>query len=424
MVSKHQIFFQDASKMRIQDRTVDLVVTSPPYPMIEMWDSLFSSKSEQIGNYLAQNKGREAHPLMLAYLFEIFDRVIASLKYGGIACIVIGDATRSMNNDFQVYTNHASILRYFVSRGFEALPEILWCKPSNKPNKFMGSGMLPPNAYVTQEHEYILILRKGGKRVFTHDQKHLRSESAYFWEERNKWFSDVWFDLRGSKQDLTELKRSAAFPFDLAYRLINMFSIKGDLVLDPFLGTGTSTFAAMASNRNSIGYEIDPKFRSFIQTRIEDAPAFITHYLADRLLRHREFLQKQTDAGKLLKYTMKYSGNQARVMTAQEVNLKLDFLRDIKNMKTTASLEYWASYFSEPIEFTELNLSNKEKKRLQELGEKERTQIICDHIWEPDPDYDAMCDWEHSRGKVCSKCGKKITEKEWLDRKKKERESE
>ena len=103
--------------------------------------------------------------------------------------------------------------------------------------------MYPGGAYVTLEHEYILILRKNGKRKFTtQPEKQNRRESAYFWEERNIWFSDIW-DLKGIRQDIQQKDirtRSAAFPFELAYRLINMYSVFGDTILDPFLGTGTT----------------------------------------------------------------------------------------------------------------------------------------------------------------------------------------
>jgi DNA modification methylase len=118
--------------------------------------------------------------------------------------------------------------------GFSALPAILWRKQTNAPNKFMGSGMMPPGAYVTLEHEYILILRKGNKREFTSiKEKQNRRESAFFQEERNFWFSDVWMDLKGTTQNLFDNKateRSAAYPFELPYRLISMFSVKSDTV--------------------------------------------------------------------------------------------------------------------------------------------------------------------------------------------------
>ena len=125
----------------------------------------------------------------------------------------------------------------------------------------MGSGMLPAGAYVTYEHEYVLVLRKGRRRWFgNEEEKRLRRQSAFFWEERNTWFSDLWYDIKGTPQTLVSKEardRSAAFPFELAYRLISMFSIKRDVVLDPFAGTGTTLAAALAAGRSAAGMETD-----------------------------------------------------------------------------------------------------------------------------------------------------------------------
>ncbi len=132
-----------------------------------------------------------------------------------------------------MYNNYARIARFFDAAGYDELPSILWRKQSNKPNKFMGSGMLPPNAYVTQEHERICIFRKGGIRAFSFEEAAERRRSSYFWEERNLWFSDIWDDLKGVPQNLEGTRpRSAAFPFEIPYRLINMYSVTGDRVLD------------------------------------------------------------------------------------------------------------------------------------------------------------------------------------------------
>ncbi|MFW6335242.1 MAG: DNA methyltransferase, partial [Desulfosalsimonas sp.] len=111
-------------------------------------------------------------------------------------CVNIGDAVRKLGDSFSLYPNHSEIIRAFLSRGLTPLPAIIWRKQTNAPNKFMGSGMLPAGAYVTLEHEYVLIFRKGAKRQFaTPAQKLNRKKSAIFWEERNQWYSDVWFDL-------------------------------------------------------------------------------------------------------------------------------------------------------------------------------------------------------------------------------------
>ena len=231
MITTHKIIYKDSKQMKdLADESIDLVVTSPPYPMIEMWDQIFASQNEKIGRALKKKDGPAAFELMHQELDKVWDELYRVLKEGGIACINIGDATRTINSHFALYTNHSRIHTYMQKLGFSALPAILWRKQTNAPNKFMGSGMMPPGAYVTLEHEYVLMLRKGNKKEFnTNDEKKLRRESSFFWEERNNWFSDVWMDLKGTSQNLFDIKtrgRSAAFPFELPYRLIAMFSIK------------------------------------------------------------------------------------------------------------------------------------------------------------------------------------------------------
>jgi DNA modification methylase len=170
---------------RIEDESVDLIVTSPPYPMIEMWDEMFFNSNPDIRHEFDNSKYMNAFKLMHEELSKVWMECRRVLKEGGVICINIGDATRSFNKNFQLYSNHTIINKLFMDMGLKPLPIILWRKTSNKPNKFMGSGMLPNNAYVTLEHEYILVFRKGEKRKFNSKNKD-RYESAYFWEERNK----------------------------------------------------------------------------------------------------------------------------------------------------------------------------------------------------------------------------------------------
>ncbi len=238
MITTHKIYFKNAKQMNeLADGSIDLIVTSPPYPMIEMWDQLFTSQNGKIGKALKKKDGPLAFELMHQELDNVWDELYRVLKQGGIACINIGDATRTINGHFALYTNHARIHATVQRMGFSALPAILWRKQSNAPNKFMGSGMMPPGAYVTLEHEYVLILRKGNKKEYkTKAEKKLRRESAFFWEERNVWFSDVWMDLKGTSQNLLEnnaRNRSAAYPFELPYRLITMFSVKSRQCFGP-----------------------------------------------------------------------------------------------------------------------------------------------------------------------------------------------
>ncbi len=319
----------------LTDKSVDLMVTSPPYPMIEMWDSIFSLQDPAIKNALDQKDGNTAFELMHQELDKVWAEAYRVLQEGGFACINIGDATRKINEEFELYPNHSRIIQNCLKLGFSALPEILWRKQTNAPNKFMGSGMLPAGAYITLEHEFILVLRKGRKRLFkTPEEKHKRMQSAFFWEERNLWFSDVWEDLKGTRQKVTSRKireRSGAYPFELPYRVINMFSLKGDTVLDPFLGTGTSMAAAMATGRNSIGIEIDRNFKNHLHQRFDNIVEFSNGLIENRLANHLRFVQEKTRVKGPLGHISRAYG--FPVMTGQEVEIIFDELDKI-NMKS------------------------------------------------------------------------------------------
>ena len=284
-----------------------------------MWDSLYGNLNPKIAHALTAKKGDRAFYLMHKELDKTWSEARRVLKKGGIACINIGDATRTIGDSFQLYSNHSRIIKTFKKLGCDTLPLILWHKKTNAPNKFMGSGMLPAGAYVTLEHEYILIFRKGPRRIFkTAEEKSLRKQSAFFWEERNTWFSDIWFDLPGVPQKTQNHNlrfRSAAFPFELAYRLINMYSIQSDTVLDPFLGTGTTTFASLALGRNSIGFEIDSAFRDPMIKQLENSMPLLNERVLQRLRDHIRFVKQYT----LKRGEMKYKNQNYNfpVMTGQ-----------------------------------------------------------------------------------------------------------
>ena len=203
MITKHSIIYRDSRTLTgIKDKTVQLVITSPPYPMIEMWDQTFTKLNPKIKKCLDKDDGQAAFELMHQELGKVQDEIYRVLIPGGIVCINIGDATRTIGEDFRLYPNHAKIVQHFYKLGLHPLPEIIWRKPSNSPNKFLGSGMLPCNAYVTLEHEKILVFRKPKKRQFKNDEEKInRRNSSFFWEERNKWFSDIWY-LNGTRQTL------------------------------------------------------------------------------------------------------------------------------------------------------------------------------------------------------------------------------
>ena len=195
--------------------------------------------------------------------------------------------------------------------------------------------MLPPGAYMTLEHEYILIVRKGAKREFkTAADKHRRRSSAYFWQERNAWFSDVWMDLKGARQLLVNdgvRRRSGAFPFEIPYRLVNMFSIKGDTILDPFMGTGTTMRAAVAAARNSVGYEFESGFKDILFAGWETAPKVFNAFVQTRIDAHIEFLTNRQKENKPLKYRNVHY--HFPVMTRQETELLFNPITGIRRIE-------------------------------------------------------------------------------------------
>jgi len=338
MKTQHKIFIKNSSDLSdIKNSEIDLVVTSPPYPMIEMWDDLFTNLNP-LTKILLSSEPDSAFELMHRELDLIWSELYRVVKDGGIVCINIGDATRTINNKFKLYANSSRIINKMEELGFDSMPKIIWRKTTNSPNKFMGSGMLPSGAYVTLEHEYILIFRKNGKRNFkTDSEKLLRRQSSYFWEERNIWFSDLW-SFTGIKQTSYNGQsrvRTAAYPIELPIRLINMFSCYGDTVLDPFLGTGTTSQASAILGRNSIGYEIDESFLPTFYSLIDYSKILNSKYIEKRLSDHKEFILNYKKDTKHFNENIKES-----VITSQEKDIIFYRIDSVEKDQNSLSITY------------------------------------------------------------------------------------
>jgi len=262
--TRHQVFLGDARVMsELTDDRVHLVVTSPPYWILKLY---------QDGAGEAQLGHMENYSSFLIELNRTWQRCFDALVPGGRLCIVVGDIClprRKVGRHF-VVPLHADISVQCRIIGFDYLTPILWYKIANASTEVEGNGAAflgkpyEPNAIVKNDVEYILIFRKpGGYRKPTNEQRLLSLISK---EDHGRWFRAIWDDIPGSNRTKGH---PAPYPVELAYRLINMFSFVGDVVLDPFLGTGTTTEAAIVARRSSIGYEIEEAYYRLIKDRLK-----------------------------------------------------------------------------------------------------------------------------------------------------------
>jgi modification methylase len=235
----------------LEDNSVGAIITSPPYCMISKWDNLFLKQTGR-SEVISKTSFIWQHAILKKTWIECH-RVLVD---GGICCINVGDATRSINKEFICYPNYAKTVMDLYGLGFSPLIPILWKKISNKPNSFLGSGFLPVNCYISQDIEYIAVFRKNKIRQFkTSTEKQLRNDSKFTREERDLWFSQLWEGIPGNKG----AKIDSSWNIEIPTRLVQMFSIKGDLIVDPFCGReGGKKFEEICSklNRRFVGYTL------------------------------------------------------------------------------------------------------------------------------------------------------------------------
>lgn len=323
--TKHRFSFSDTrDRGGIKNDSVDLIVTSPPYPMIEMWDESFDKLTYgKTKVNLSTGRFRTAWYDMIKELSNIIADSYDILKEGGFLCLNIGDALGRFP-EFSLIPNISKLHIEMFDAGFTLLPYILWIKKANSPASFLGPGMIP-GGYVTLNHEVILIGRKGGNRKYSEEEKSRRGKSAFFWEERNSWFSSIW-NISGVKQGKDD--RTGAYPLSIPFRLINMFSIIGDTVLDPFVGTGTTSLAAAISGRNSIGFEINKDREKNIRERMKQIEKSGKFVQEKRIEDHKASLDPEVE----YKY---YNKNiMCSVRSKQEESVWLRHPTDVKELNS------------------------------------------------------------------------------------------
>ncbi len=239
----------------LNDESVHLVITSPPY-----WQLKDYGTEDQIGF----NDSYESYINNLNLVWKESYRV---LHRGCRLCINIGDqfARSVYYGRYKVIPIRTEIIKFCETIGFDYMGAIIWQKVTTTNTTggatIMGSFPYPRNGILKLDYEFILIFKKiGTPPKVTQENKELSKLTT---EEWNTYFQGHW-NFGGVKQD----SHIAMFPEELPKRLIKMFSFTGDRILDPFLGSGTTSLAAKNLNRNSVGYEINPKFISNIKEKL------------------------------------------------------------------------------------------------------------------------------------------------------------
>ena len=258
--TSHELHRGDVRDAEIRPGSVHLIVTSPPYWTLKE----YRQSPGQMGHITEYEE-------FLTELDKVWKRCYEALVPGGRLVCVVGDVCLSRRKNAGRHTVvplHASIQEHCRRIGYDNLAPIIWYKIADavyeveNGSSFLGKPY-EPNAVIKNDIEFILMERKpGGYRTPSVETRILSVIST---ENYQVWFRQIWDRLTGA----STREHPAPFPLELAERLIRMFSFVGDTVLDPFLGTGTTTVAAAKWGRHSIGYEIDRHYYGLALKRIK-----------------------------------------------------------------------------------------------------------------------------------------------------------
>jgi len=256
MKTWHKIIIGDSRQMKeVPDESVHLIITSPPY-----WQLKDYGDERQIGFH-------DSYEEYINNLNLVWNECHRVLHKGCRLCINIGDqfARSIYYGRYKIIPIRTEIIKFCESAGFDYMGAIIWQKVTTCHTTggatVMGSYPYPRSGIVKLDYEFILIFKKYGNPPKV--SKEVKEKSKLTEEEWSQYFTGHW-NFPGEKQD----KHLAMFPEELPRRLIKMFSFIEDTVLDPFLGSGTTSLAAKNLGRNSIGYEINEEFLPLIKDKL------------------------------------------------------------------------------------------------------------------------------------------------------------
>jgi DNA modification methylase len=260
--TRHDLHHADARTIDfLAPESVHLVLTSPPYWVLKE----YHATDGQMG-FIAD------YEEFLRELDRVWAVCLRALVPGGRLVCVVGDVCLSRRKNggvHEVVPLHASIQEHCRVLGFTNLAPIIWHKIANAVYEASGNGggflgkPYEPNSVIKNDIEFVLMERKpGGYRTPSADERLLSVVSA---ENHRTWFQQIWTGVTGASTKA----HPAPYPLELAERLVRMFSFVGDTVLDPFMGTGTTTLACAHWGRNSIGVEVSDQYFEMAAKRLD-----------------------------------------------------------------------------------------------------------------------------------------------------------
>jgi len=300
MKTLHRLIFGDSERMiELQDGSVHLVVTSPPYFNAPFdYPDLFESYEDYL------NKMKK--------IAKEIKRVLAD---GRIVCIVCDDTLINGKK----YPVVADLTKIFIEEGFEYRDKIIWLKPEGYIRISRRSGVLlqhpyPMYFYPDNIQETILIFQKGkfDYKIIKKEGKEQSKIDILEYQEK-KWYLNVWNIVNVLPIQNRLESGIAAFPEEIPYRLIKLFSYVGETVLDPFMGSGTTNKVAAMLKRNSVGYEIDIELVEVVKKKmgINHELLFQSDYEVEIIVREDARPLRSSLQNKIKKISLRYGNRKA-----------------------------------------------------------------------------------------------------------------
>ena len=227
----------------IPDNSLYLMITSPPYNVSKDYDEDLS-----LSEYLRMLK-------------KVFTETYRVLVNGGRACINVANLGRKPYIPLSDY-----ISKMMIEIGFNMRGEIIWNKATSaSPSTAWGSWVSASNPTLRDIHEYILVFSKGDYKRNRNKKEMDIKQNTIAKEDFIEWTKSIWtFKAESAKK----VGHPAPFPIDLPYRLIQLYSFTTDIILDPFMGSGTTAIAALKGNRKYVGFEINKDYTRLTNKRV------------------------------------------------------------------------------------------------------------------------------------------------------------